>query len=60
MALILNPDSEIVAMAREQVEENDGYCPCQFERSADTLCPCRYLREHKECLCGLYVNTDDM
>lgn len=36
------------------IKENDGYCPCQFERTEDTKCPCKNYRENGTCECGLY------
>lgn len=30
------------------------YCPCQPNVSADTICPCKFMREYKACKCGLY------
>lgn len=44
---------------RAAIAKNDGYCPCQLERSDDTRCMCKSFREQKEglCHCGLYVKT---
>lgn len=38
----------------------DFYCPCRFENTAETLCPClearkNYVKKHGECRCGLFV-----
>ena len=44
----------------EHVDANDGYCPCAFERTDDTLCPCKDFREQDEpgeCLCGRYMKV---
>ncbi len=30
------------------------YCPCQPNRTKDSICPCRYMRVHGACRCGLY------
>lgn len=42
--------AELVAAIRA----NDGYCPCQFEKTEDTKCPCKTYREEGVCECGLY------
>lgn len=31
------------------------YCPCQPNRTEDTICPCKYMRVHGACRCGLFV-----
>ena len=31
------------------------YCPCMIANSKDTICPCRTMRDTKECHCGLFV-----
>lgn len=48
------PNSEEIALA---VKNNDGYCPCRRERTADTKCICKAFREQKEgmCHCGLFI-----
>jgi ferredoxin-thioredoxin reductase catalytic subunit len=51
----LNPDKEIVAEVREGIKKKGGYCPCKVEKIKDNICPCKDLREKKECICGLYV-----
>ena len=30
------------------------YCPCQQQQNADTICPCKYMRNYGACRCGLY------
>lgn len=40
------------------IRENDGYCPCQLERTEDTKCMCKDFFENVEsgtCRCGLYI-----
>lgn len=53
-----NPDAEMARLVLARIRENDGYCPCRVERTADTKCPCKPLRESGECICGLYVSAD--
>lgn len=57
-SITLNPDAEIAKLVSARIRENDGYCPCRVERTADTKCPCKPLRESGECICGLYVPAD--
>lgn len=53
----LNEDEELVAEIRRALNENDGYCPCRIEKTADTKCMCKEFREQEngECHCGLYI-----
>ena len=53
----LNEDEELVAVIRRALNENDGYCPCRIEKTADTKCMCKEFREQEngECHCGLYI-----
>ena len=60
MKIILNPDAEIVQMIRLKLKENDGYCPCQLEKTPDTKCMCKEFREQDfegECHCGRYCKV---
>ena len=65
MKIITNPDKELVLKIREKLKENDNYCPCRLEKSADTKCICREFREKieqgetGECHCGLYLITEE-
>ena len=58
MKIIKNPDSAIYKEMTEAVKENDGYCPCMFEKTEDTKCPCREFMEQQtdgECHCGRFI-----
>ncbi len=39
------------------------FCPCQSQHNADTICPCKFIRDTGACRCGLFVrrsvNDDD-
>ena len=67
MKIILNPDKEIVAIARQQLKETGGYCPCILEpfRDESTRCQCASVRQQieqeieGECYCGLFVAVKD-
>lgn len=34
------------------------YCPCHVSQNADTLCPCKYMREYGACRCGLFKKVE--
>ena len=67
MKIKLNPDKEIIAIARQQLKETGGYCPCVLEpfRDASTKCQCEEFRNQVEqgiegeCHCGLFIATKD-
>lgn len=52
-----NPDKKIVSEIRQQLKENDGYCPCMIIKNDDTKCMCKQFREQTNgmCHCGLYI-----
>lgn len=67
MKIKLNPDKYYVKKVRDKLNENDGYCPCRLEKTAETKCMCAEFRqqfERKEqgyCHCGLYyVDADEI
>lgn len=55
-----NPDTEIYEQMTAAVKENNGYCPCEVQATADTKCPCLNFRKAKSnniaevCHCGRY------
>jgi len=51
----LNPDTKVVEQVRQGLKATGGYCPCMVEKTPDTKCPCKTMRETGECHCGLYV-----
>lgn len=65
MKVVENPDKKLVAEIRQQLKENDGYCPCRVKKTPDTKCMCREFREAikenriGECHCGLYIIKGD-
>nr|DAZ84067.1 MAG TPA: ferredoxin-thioredoxin reductase [Caudoviricetes sp.] len=67
MKITLNPDKEIVAIARQQLKETGGYCPCVLEpfRNESAKCQCAEFRRQVaqgiegECHCGLFIATKD-
>lgn len=55
-----NDDVEFVKQMKAAIKKNGGYCPCKFEKNADTKCMCKEFREQKEgmCHCGLYIKKN--
>lgn len=57
-----NPNQSIYRAVSEAVAENDGYCPCELVKNADTKCPCKAFREQTtigQCHCGRYVKVEE-
>lgn len=62
MKIIKNPNTSVYEEMTEAVKANDGYCPCMFEKTEDTRCPCREFREQQtegECHCGRFVKVEE-
>ena len=55
--IVKNPDKELRARIKERVKANDGYCPCRFEKTVDTKCPCKDFRENGDCICGFFIKV---
>lgn len=55
--VIKNQDKEYVKDLKKRIKANNGYCPCQQEKTADTKCPCKIFKETSECCCGLYIKV---
>ena len=53
----LNPNREVVQKILEKIRNNDGYCPCQLEKTPETKCMCENFRQQDKgyCHCGLYI-----
>ena len=54
---IKNPDKEFRENVIKRIKENNGYCPCRFEKTPDTKCRCKEFRETGECICGLFIKV---
>ena len=50
-------DIKLVLEGLERNKHKHGarYCPCRFDRTADSICPCLKMRDTKECCCGLFI-----
>lgn len=61
MKIEVTSDKEKALKIREALKANDGYCPCQIEKSERTKCICLNFLESEEewCHCGLYRKTKD-
>lgn len=60
----VNSDIKRVSAVLAKLEANEvkygaPYCPCLNNHTPDTICPCKYMRRHKACRCGLYVKRKD-
>ena len=64
MKVHINPDKEIVAMIRQGLKDNEGYCPCVYQSKGkiEYLCPCENFRLKtpvgEKCHCGLYIKDE--
>lgn len=57
MKIKLSEDNDLVNDIRQQLKDNDGYCPCRLEKTLDTKCMCKEFKmqlEEGPCHCGLY------
>jgi hypothetical protein len=55
-------DADIVAYVSEALKENNGYCPCEVQKTPDTKCICKRFREQNtpgKCRCGLYEKVEE-
>ncbi len=53
----LSEDKELVELVKEQLKQNDGYCPCKILHIPQNKCMCEDFRQQKtgQCHCGLYI-----
>ncbi len=64
MGVSLNPDKEIVAVIKDGLKKNGGYCPCRREKIEENKCICKEFREQMAdpdfegfCHCMLYYKS---
>ena len=55
--IVKNPDEKVRAEIIRRIKENNGYCPCRFDRTPDTKCHCKDFRENGDCICGLFIKV---
>lgn len=60
LKITYNQDKQIVDKILEELDKNNGYCPCKLEKNNDTKCMCKEFKEQKEgyCHCGLYIKEN--
>lgn len=61
MRISLNPDKNEVTRIRQQIKDNDGYCPCATDRTPETKCMCTAFVSQPYngwCHCGLYYKSE--
>ena len=56
---LLTENEQVIENILKKLNERDGHCPCGGMTS-EFLCPCRMMREHGSCKCGLYQNAVDL
>lgn len=66
MAVILNPDQQIVDMIKEGLKEKNGYCPCKLGTLPENKCMCQEFKDQIAdpefegfCHCMLYYKKKD-
>ena len=62
MKLTIQPDKEIKDTILKAIKENQGYCPCQLEKTEDTKCVCKSCLEMPAgswCHCELYYKEEE-
>lgn len=62
MRYIFNGDKEHVSRIEKALDDNEGYCPCNVIKSADTQCMCKEFRDMKTngwCHCRLFYKMID-
>ena len=50
-----------VALVRQKIKQNDGYCPCKLIKDDTTKCMCKSFLTGPvgECQCGLYIKIEE-
>ena len=50
-------ESPMFDYIKQEVKNNQGYCPCKLLKNEDTKCMCKEFREQEKgvCHCGLYI-----
>ncbi len=66
MAVILNPDKEVVAQIKKGLREKGGYCPCRLGKREEFKCICQEFKAQMAdpefegfCHCMLYYKTKE-
>ena len=63
MKLEITTNAEHIIKIRDALIKNNGFCPCQLEKSERTKCVCLNFIEETPvgewCHCGLYKKVED-
>lgn len=65
MKMHVSDNKDRVAVVRQGLKDNDGYCPCIYKSKGKPqyLCICEDFRLNKKvgetCHCGLYVKDEE-
>lgn len=54
-------DPDMVAEIKQQLKDNDGYCPCRISKTPENKCMCKEFREQDVpgvCHCGIYEKVE--
>ena len=55
----LNPNRKVVESIKGMLTMTKGYCPCVMEKTDDSICPCKNMREKGKCCCKLYIKKEE-
>lgn len=64
MKIHLNTDKRLVELIKQELKENEGYCPCVVNSKGQKKykCPCEDFRYNisigESCHCGLYIKDE--
>ena len=57
-----NPNQDSFKVISDAIRQNNNYCCCEIEKTADTMCMCKNFREQEEsgfCHCGRFLKVKD-
>ena len=64
MRVHITENKELAATIRQELKENEGFCPCVYQSKGkpEYKCFCKDFRENVQvgnaCYCGLYVKDE--
>ena len=61
LKIIQNPDKAKYDEMTQAVKDNDGYCPCELEKTPDTKCCCSAFRHQTipgPCHCQRFIKIE--
>ena len=57
-----NPNADSFKTISDAIRQNNNYCCCEIEKTADTMCICKNFREQEEsgfCHCGRFYKVKE-